>query len=277
MKYLNSLFQSNKRHALIVSCLLTMGLSACDTSASATSPTPNNTPAQTVHLQAPSQNDSAVVAALQQNLNKSDIELTVISAIATPVNGIYWATFDNSPPMFTDAKGEYLIQGQIAKIGVEQPFDIIDELQANLAKEQLSKVDPSQMIIFPAKGKRIGAVYVFSDPTCHYCQKLHKEIEQINAKGVEVRYLAWPRSEKLISLAEAVWCSSNKQDAITQAKLGKKITAPACDNPVRQHMTLGHQIGVSGTPAIFTESGVQIGGYLPADELAQQVREYSNP
>lgn len=31
---------------------------------------------------------------------------------------------------------------------------------------------------------------------------------------------------------------------------------------------LGLSLGVSGTPAVFTESGIQIGGYLPAKDMA---------
>lgn len=269
------------KSTIIIAALLSGFLSACDTktadekTADESAPAYTQSSAQPKPSTPPSQNDSTVVQALQQNLEKSDIALNVISAVPTPIEGIYWATFDNSPPMFTDAKGEYLIQGQIARVGVEKPFDIVDEIQASLAKEQLSQVDANEMIIYPAK-ERLATVYVFTDPTCHYCQKLHKEIKEINAKGVEVRYLAWPRNEQFIQLAERIWCASDRQEALSLAKQGDDITAPACDNPVAKHMTLGHQIGVSGTPAIFTESGVQIGGYLPADELAKQAIAHKN-
>lgn len=38
-------------------------------------------------------------------------------------------------------------------------------------------------------------------------------------------------------------------------------------------MALGHTLGVSGTP-IFTASGMQIGGYIPVDELIQLAIEH---
>lgn len=125
------------------------------------------------------------------------------------------------------------------------------------------------MIVFPAKGETKAAIYVFSDPTCHYCQKLHAEIDQTNAKGIEVRYLAWPRGEQMLALSEAVWCSKDRKDAITRAKKGENITADTCANPVKEHVALGYSLGVSGTPAIFAENGTQLGGYLPSDELAK--------
>jgi thiol:disulfide interchange protein DsbC len=34
---------------------------------------------------------------------------------------------------------------------------------------------------------------------------------------------------------------------------------------------LGQEIGLTGTPAIVLENGTLIGGYLPADALADQI------
>ena len=58
---------------------------------------------------------------------------------------------------------------------------------------------------------------------------------------------------------------------MNQAKSGANITAAHCDSPVQEQMALGARLGVRGTPAIFTESGEQVGGYLPAAQLAQAV------
>ena len=57
---------------------------------------------------------------------------------------------------------------------------------------------------------------------------------------------------------------------MTQAKLGQPIPkAKACDDPVQQQVDLGHELGVQGTPAIFTVTGEQVGGYVPAKDLAK--------
>lgn len=218
--------------------------------------------------------DEAVVKALQDNLDKSGVTIKVTNAIATQMPDMYWVSFDNAPSMFTDKSGTYLIQGQIAKLGDGEPVDIGADLLSTIAKDALAKVPESEQIIFTAQGDKKAHIYVFTDPTCHYCQKLHSEIDAITAGGVEVRYLAWPRAQKDVSLAKAIWCSSDRKDALAQAKQGKAINAPDCDNPVEQHMTLGHTLGVSGTPAIFTASGMQIGGYIPADELIQLAIEH---
>ncbi|WP_114800943.1 DsbC family protein [Moraxella canis] len=255
------------RQLLPIMLASTVFISACSTANdSAQNHTKINQPAA-------AQSSDEVVKALQEHLTKSGAQITAVSALPTAMPDIYWVSFEDAPAMFTNKTGEYLIQGQIIKLGDGQPVDITAEIQANLAKENLAKVSLDEMIIYPAKGEHKAAVYVFSDPTCHYCQLLHKDIDDITAGGVEVRYLAWPRAEKDIPLTQAIWCSQDRHAALSAAKLGNMITANDCDNPVQKHLALGRSLGISGTPAIFTESGEHIGGYIPAKELIQAAIE----
>lgn len=258
--------------------VLSAVLTGCNqnSNAKSTDTTPKSTPAETTKslnnhpAESSNPNHQADIAkALQDNLNKSGVDVHVTSVVPTDVPQMYWATLDKAQPVFVDKTGQYLFQGDIVQVGGNTPINIGAKMQSVGAKTTLSAVDKSEMIIFPAKGAAKSHIYVFSDPTCHYCQKLHSEIDQINSQGIEVRYLAWPRGEQLRALSEAVWCSADRRDAITRAKKGEHITAPACDNPVEKHMMIGHSLGVSGTPAVFAENGMQIGGYLPADELVK--------
>ncbi|WP_352336584.1 thioredoxin fold domain-containing protein [Psychrobacter sp. 16-MNA-CIBAN-0192] len=215
--------------------------------------------------------DTAVVKALQENLKASGIEERITSAEATAMDGIYWVTADDLPPFFTDKSGKHIIQGQIIAVGNGEPVDIGGALVARTAQQALKAVDKKDMIIYPAKGVTKAVVYTFTDADCPYCTKLHEEMNEINALGIEVRYLAWPRSEQSVPKTEAIWCSKDRVAAMNQAKSGANITAARCDSPVREQMALGARLGVRGTPAIFTESGEQVGGYLPAAQLAQAV------
>ncbi len=228
--------------------------------------TSNNTP---IHSDDPNHQPD-VALALQDNLNKSGINAKVQAVIPTDVPEMYWATLDNVSPVFVDKTGKYVIQGTIMKIGDGKPVDIGSTMMSKAVALELQAVDKSEMIIFPAQGETRASIYVFSDPTCQYCQLLHKEMGQTNAAGIEVRYLAWPRGERLVGLSEKIWCSTDRHTAMTEAKQGKDVIAPDCDNPVRKHMALGRKLGVSGTPAIFAENGHQLGGYLPSDELAKE-------
>ena len=215
--------------------------------------------------------DAKVVKSLQANLKASGIEETVLSAVPTDMTGIYWVTAEGLPSFFTDKAGKHIIQGQIIAVGAEAPVDISAALLASTAQEALKAVDKKDMVIYPAKGATKAVVYAFTDADCGYCRKLHEEMDDINTRGIEVRYLAWPRSQESVPKMEAIWCSQDRKAAMNQGKAGADVQAPSCANPVQEQMALGAKLGVRGTPAIFTEAGQQVGGYLPAAQLAEAV------
>lgn len=259
---------------LLLSLSLGLALSACSQSGEAKSSSAKpETKATKTSQPTTDTTHKAVHDALQNNLNQSGLSATVVSVSPIDMPDMYLAQIEGMPPVFTDKTGTYLLQGDLIKLGQGEAVNLSDSAKAIVAKQALSTVPKSEMIVFPAKGETKASIYVFSDPTCYYCQILHKEIDKTNAQGIEVRYLAWPRGEDLMPLAESVWCSSDRNTALTDAKRGKSIPPKTCDNPVKRHMALGFSLGVAGTPAIFTESGKQIGGYLPSAELAKAAIE----
>ena len=92
---------------------------------------------------------------------------------------------------------------------------------------------------------------------------------------------AYPRTgPNTISWAkmEQVFCSKDRKQALTDAKLDKDVKSPNCGTtPVASEFALGEQIGVNGTPAIITETGEYIGGYLPAAKLVQYLESGKRP
>lgn len=253
--------------------LVIVAASCSNNAADATSNTDlvNSAKAKTSTATVSNDSDDKVVKSLQANLKASGIEDTILSAVPTDMAGIYWVTAAGLPSFFTDKAGKHIIQGQIIAVGAEVPVDISAALVASTAQEALKAVDKKDMVIYPAKGATKAVVYAFTDADCGYCRKLHEEMDDINARGVEVRYLAWPRSQESVPKMEAIWCSQDRKAAMDQGKTGANVQAPSCANPVQEHMALGARLGVRGTPAIFTESGQQVGGYLPAAQLAEAI------
>lgn len=247
-----------------------VGLAGCD---NAQSRTPANSESQkleaTISSAPVAKNESQLQQMLAANLAKSGITAKITSVTATSMPNIYWVKAEGLPAFFTDVTGQYVVQGDIIKVGGAKPEHISANLQAQDAKASLASIDKKDMIIFPAKGQMKAAIYVFTDADCGYCRKLHSEIDEINALGIEVRYLPWPRSEQTMPTMEKIWCSSDRKKALTDAKLGMPINSPTCSNPVRKIYALGANLGINGTPAVFDTEGHQLGGYLPPAELAQ--------
>ena len=190
----------------------------------------------------------------------------------SPAPGIVEVQVINGPLLYaTDDGGYFFLNGDLHQVSVSGAVNLTEERRSLARKEQLAAVSLEDMVVFSPKGETRDYVSVFTDVTCFYCQKLHREVDQLNAKGVEVRYLAFPRgginSDGAKKLATA-WCADDQQTTLTELKAGMDLPVNDCaDSPIAAQYQLGQEMGVSGTPAIITSSGMMIPGYRPAADL----------
>lgn len=190
----------------------------------------------------------------------------------SPIKGLFEVTL-GADTGYVSADGRFLISGEM--FDIESRTNLTETGRNDIRKKLLAKLDEKEMIVFAPDAPK-HTITVFTDVECGYCRKLHSEIEQINKLGVRVRYMAYPRAGPGTddwTKMEAVWCSKDRKSAITQAKQGTDVKAAGCATPVAKQYALGEQFGVRGTPAIFTASGDYIGGYLPPQQLLEQLNE----
>lgn len=165
--------------------------------------------------------------------------------------------------------GRYMFQGNL--VDLEQHRNLTEERRSNARIDLLKGIPASEMIVF-APEKTQHSIYVFTDVDCPYCRRLHKDVPKLNAMGIAVKYLAFPREgigSETYREMEAVWCAKDRNKALTEAKQGVRIKGAKCDDPVGRQFLIGQDMGIRGTPAIYTEDGRQIGGYLSPDEIAE--------
>ena len=190
----------------------------------------------------------------------------------SPVPGIYEYT-KGADIGYVSADGKYYFNGDLYEI--QGQTNLSEQRRGGLRARLLASVPEKDMIVFSPKDPKY-TINVFTDVDCGYCRKLHSEIAEINRLGIRVRYLAYPRTgpgTESWRKAEAVWCSSNRNDALTRAKLGQMNLGQACSaNPVAREFALGNALGVNGTPGIITSSGHYIGGYEPPNRLLEDVK-----
>jgi thiol:disulfide interchange protein DsbC len=192
---------------------------------------------------------------------------------ATPVPGL-WEVTVGAQVIYLSEDGRYMVRGEVIDLmtGENMTAQRQSELQAELANRFAKDLDESRMVVFSPQDPR-HTVTVFTDIDCGFCRKLHGEIDEYNKRGIKVRYLfyplAGPGSESWLK-ADAVWCSPDRNEAMTRAKLGEEVRASGpCENtPAAEHYELGAQLGVRGTPMMLTEDGEMLRGYVPPDQLA---------
>ncbi len=197
--------------------------------------------------------------------------LKVDSIKTSEIAGLYEVQFINGPMVYATGKGDFFLVGDMFSVGPKGYVNLADKRRDGERVEKLAAVTEDDMIVFSPEGEPKAHITVFTDVTCFYCQKLHKEVPQLNKNGVEVRYLAYPRagvdSAGFRQLATA-WCADNPQEALTRLKSKKSVSENVCpDNPVAAQFQLGQELGVRGTPAIITQDGQMIPGYQSADDL----------
>src|SRR5439155_1629830 len=85
----------------------------------------------------------------------------------------------------------------------------------------------------------------------------------------------YPRSgpnTESFTKAEQVWCSADRRSALTMAKRGVPLNAPAnCTNPIQKHWDTGEALGINATPMIILSDGEIVRGYLPPTALSAKL------
>jgi thiol:disulfide interchange protein DsbC len=191
----------------------------------------------------------------------------------SPIPGLYEVTMGGLIA-YVSADGKYLLSGNV--------YDLDSQVNLTAARRNtarakaLATASESNMIVFgPANAKM--TVTVFTDIDCGYCRKFHSQIADVNKAGVRVRYMMYPSTgpdTESWSKAEQVWCAADRREALTRAKRGEALKGKACgDAAIKAQYELGADLGVEGTPAVFTQNGDYIGGFLTAPELVQAIRE----
>lgn len=208
---------------------------------------------------------------LQANLTKAGISAKVNSIHSTKIKDMYWVVLEDFPSFFVSGNGEYVFQGDMLQLADKKVNNLTEDLQAITNKAEFEKLKLEDLIVYPAKGKAKHVIYVFTDASCPYCHKFHEHMDEINQKGIEVRYIAWPRGEQFFPTMQGVWCSADRKAALDTAFTGQPIAGGNCENPVMAQYQLGHKLGVNGTPAVYSADGRYLAGYIEPSELLKKL------
>ncbi len=208
---------------------------------------------------------------------KTKLGLTVEKVEVTPVPGIA-LLITNQGLFYASYNGDYFIQGKVYSL----VSDVTDLAETSLAKMRIEGLEKfkNDMIIFKAKNEKY-IVTAFTDITCGYCRKMHKQMDDYNDRGITFRYLAYPRSgikdragndSQGFKDLRSVWCSDDPKAAMTKAKNNQNVAYRVCDTPIEDQFNFGRQVGVNGTPAIVLSNGMMVPGYQPPEQLEKLLK-----
>jgi len=191
------------------------------------------------------------------------------------VDGLFVVDIGDLQPIYASKDGNFFLYGEMYAIKNGELLNTTkQEISLNRRAILDSELSEKDFITFAATDEK-HVITVFTDVDCGYCRKFHGEIEDYNAQGITVNYVAFPRSglesesyNKIVS----AWCSSDPKGTLTALKEGRDPALKLCqDHPVENHYLLGQRIGITGTPAIISSSGDLLPGYLPPMELLKKL------
>ncbi len=209
-------------------------------------------------------------AAIRKNLAERLPSLAKIDEVSsTPMNGLYEIRINGSDIFYTDAEGNFLLQGQL--------FDTRGK--RNLTEERITKLSAIDFEALPFKdaftvvhgtGKR--RMTVFEDPNCVYCKHLERDLEKVN--DVTIYVFLYPiLGQDSVEKSGNIWCAKEKGKTWVNWMLREQpIAAATCDTTaLERNVNFGKKHKITGTPTVFFADGSRAPGAISAQQIEKML------
>ena len=205
-------------------------------------------------------------ATIRKNLQERLPAFSKIDEVSkTPMNGLFEIRVNNSDIFYTDAEGNFLIQGNL----------IDTRAKRNLTEERVEKLSSIDFNALPIKdaftivrgnGKRKMAV--FEDPNCGYCKRFERDMQKVT--DVTVYMFLYPiLSPDSTEKSKSIWCAKDKakvwQDLMVR---DQPVPKASCDTAaLERNIEFGKKHKVTGTPTLFFADGSRVPGAVNAQQV----------
>jgi len=172
--------------------------------------------------------------------------------------------------LFASIDGRYIFAGAI--IDTHSKTNIVELREKQNRKIKLSNLPKDMQLNFPATVKNQHTITLFTDIDCGYCRRFHKQIPELNAKGISVNYIMLPRAglnSPSFDKTNSVLCSDNPQHNMTLAMNNQFNANNVCNSNLKQQLALASEFGINSTPTIILPDGSINPGYLTSEQLTQ--------
>ncbi|WP_018938800.1 MULTISPECIES: DsbC family protein [unclassified Thioalkalivibrio] len=189
----------------------------------------------------------------------------------TPMAGIYEVRY-GTDILYVSGDGRYLIQGNLVDLDTRE--NLTQAALSGVRADMFAAIGDSELVTYSPDGDTRGVLNIFTDPNCPYCREMHKDLPEYLAAGIKVRYLMFPvLGRDSPEIMNRTWCADDREEAMDRAKEGDKLDDidGSCATPQDEHMAMGQQLGIRGTPALITESGQQMSGYQEPQAVIERI------
>ena len=210
--------------------------------------------------------------AIRKNLAERLPAFAKIDEISkTPMNGLYEVRVNESDIFYTDAEGNFLIQGSL----------IDTKAKRNLTEERVEKLNAIDFGALPIKdaftivrgnGKRKMAV--FEDPNCGYCKRFERDLQKVS--DVTIHMFLYPiLSPDSTDKSKNIWCAKDRaktwQDVMVR---DSAVPKASCDTAaIERNVDFGRKHKITGTPTVFFADGSRVPGAISSQQVEKLLAE----
>ncbi|HEY9103805.1 DsbC family protein [Chitinimonas sp.] len=201
-------------------------------------------------------------------LNKKFPGRNVESVRVTPIKGLYEVVFPGRQIVYTDAKADYILVGDLVDVAARK--SLTEARARELSKTDFAKL-PFDKAIKLVKGTGARKVAVFSDPDCPFCKKIeHETLSKLD--NVTIYTFLYPLAElhpDATRKSALIWCAADRQQAWDNWMFKGQLPEGKgdCANPIADIQALAAGLGISGTPAMVFEDGQIVSGAIPQQDF----------
>lgn len=206
---------------------------------------------------------------------------TVKDVKMSPIKGLYEISIqhDNRQAViYLDFGKKLVAPGPVFDIAAKRSLTPPPvELPKIISKADLERIPLTNSIIMGnTAGKK--RIFVFTDPDCPFCVRLHAELKKLVAMepDLTVYIKMFPLKMHPAAYDKArVILGSNSLEVLDKAFAGEKLPEPGEKDkkePVDETIKLGESLGISGTPAIVMPNGELIAGMRNAAALSELLK-----
>lgn len=192
------------------------------------------------------------------------------------IPGLFELTLENKGKqavVYMDFAKKHLVTGPV--------FDIATKKQIGAAANQPTKPTTVKAGSIPAENSIVMGnpegkkkLFVFTDPECPYCGKLHHELVKLMYMepdlAIYVKMFPLKMHPKAYDKARVILSAENPQYLLDKAFAGEQLPSPGPkDSPkaVDDTIRLAESLGITATPTLVLPDGRIMPGYREAGEI----------
>ena len=213
-------------------------------------------------------------ATIRKNLSERIPQIPRIEEITrSPMAGLYEIRLSTNEIYYSDAEGNFLIQGSL--IDTKSKRNLTEEREAKLSAIDFSSLPLKDAItIVRGNGKRKLAV--FEDPNCGYCKRFERDLAKVD--NVTIYLFLYPiLGDDSVVKSRNVWCSKDPAGAWAHVMSKDQALPNANCNTaaVERNVEFGRKFKITGTPTLIAQDGSRVPGAINTAQIEKILSDAS--